>query len=533
MALSIIQAGSALQLVDDTGVVSTLTLPTGVTLRDSVPPRWAVYGRYVVLTNTPSQPLTIDANGTVRLLTPRPPRLAPVLSGVTAGSLSGTYRSKMTNVIFDDYGNVVAESDFSPISSSVTIASKFLRASNLDISQDSISGRRLYRTATDGAVYFQWVDLDGNVLTTVEDDLSDAGLSLVAAPTLGTPPRLTTIAEFRGRLFGTSDVNIDALRYTEAGLMYSWPTANSLAIPGGGSDKFGVVALAPRREALGVGRRNMLVQIVGSGASDSSGQVDFDIVVLSRELGIESQESVKVFRDIAFFLWKDGVYSWSSDGIKCVSDGAPDGKGAVRSWFTTDDFFNRERFPYAFAEIDPARPCYRLFLASAGSTTIDRWVEYDMKAGTWWGPHSTALFSPKSAFYRTNSANRVIPVIGGTTAVYQEQTTRTDGSATGIAFDAIGKRHDFGDPDVDKYFGQISLHGEAQASGTLSVVTRMGALDATTTLTQSFDMTKTRERLGRLGTGKHAQVELTNSTAGVDVELFGYEIDPVHVLGRR
>jgi hypothetical protein len=383
-------------------------------------------------------------------------------------------------------------------------------------------------------VYFQWVDLDGNVLTSVQDDLADAGLSIVGAPILGTPPRLTHIAEFRGRLFGMGDVDIDHLRYTEAGLMYAWPEDNLIEIPPIGSDEFGVTALIPRREALGVARRNTLVQITGSGAEDvATGDIDFDVVILSKELGVESQESVKVYRDVAYFLWKDGVYRWSSEGIQCISDGTKDEKGSVRSWFTTDDYFNRNLFSQSFAHMDPYYPKYRLFLASAGSNVIDSWVEYDIDDGTWWGPHFTDEFFPTSAFFRTDASDKEVPVIGSDDSVYNDQALRTDGFTTAIEFDAIGKRHAFGEPDQDKYFGQITLFGKAQTSGTLSVISRTGELNETQTLTQYYDMTRNRQRLGRLGAGKHAQVELLNSEVGQDVEVFGFEIEDVNIVGRR
>lgn len=532
MAISVIQTGASLQMMDSLGGLVDLTLPTGVTLRADIPPRWVVYGRYVILVNTPSQPLSIDASGTVRLLTPKPPRLAPVLSGPNAGTLTGNFRAKMTNVILDSVGNVIAESDFSPFSSQLAIVAKNLTASNLDISPDQISLRRLYRTTDNGAVYFQWVDVNGNVLTSVQDDLSDAGLSLFAAPFLGTPPRLTTIAEFRGRLFGTGNVDIDHLRYTEAGFAYAWPEDNLIEIPQIGSDEFGIVALAPRREALGVGRRNMLVQITGSGAEDDNG-IDFDRVILSKELGIESQETVKIFRDTAYFLWKDGVYSWGSEGLTCVSDGTDDGRGNVRSWFTTDSYFNSDLFTQAFAHVDASGPTYRLFLASADSLEIDSWVEYNINDKTWWGPHSTALFTPTCAFNRTDASSRDIPVIGSDTRVYQEQEERTDGPSTPITFDAVGKRHALADPDQNKYFGELSILGKAQTSGQLSVVARTGEMNATQSATQFYDMTRNRQRLGRIGAGKHAQIQLTNAEVATDVEIYGYEVDPVNLIGRR
>jgi hypothetical protein len=316
--------------------------------------------------------------------------------------------------------------------------------------------------------------------------------------------------------------------------MYAWPEDNLIEIPSVGSDEFGIIALVPRRQALGIGRRNMFVQITGTGAEDpTTGQVDFDVVILSTELGIESQETVKVFRDTGYFLWKDGVYAWGSEGIRCVSDGTPDGKGNVRSWFVTDGYFNKDMFPYAFAHIDPDHPHYRLFLASAGSTVIDRFIEYDINEGTWWGPHKTDLFTPTSAFNRTNAANRTLPVIGGATAVYEEQATRTDGASTPIAFDVVGKRHAAEEPDLNKVFGEVSVLGRAQTSGTLSVISRTGELNKTVAQTQNYDMRKNRQRLGRLGQGKHTQLQLTNAEVGQDVELFGYEIDPVNLIGRR
>lgn len=539
MALSIVQAGTGLQLISDDGTVSApLTLPTGVTLRADVPPRFFVFKRYVVLVNTPSQPLTIDATGTVRLLSPRAPRFAPTLSAQSTGTLSGVFRSKYTFVVMDGLGNIISESDYSPVGGPTTLATQALRAASLDLSPDQISGRRLYRTTDNGAVYFQWVDLDGNTLTSVQDDLADAGLSLFAAPILGTPPRLTTIAEFRGRLFGVGDIDVDHLRYTEAGIQYAWPEDNIIEIPAVGSDSFGVVALVPRREALGVGRRNSLIQVTGSGVEtfDADGNfltIDFDVVILSKELGIESQESVKVYRDTAYFLWKDGVYSWNSEGIKCISDGDDAGGKSVRSWFTSGDFFNADMFPHAFAHIDGDTPKYRLFLASAGSSVINRWIEYNIQDGTWFGPHLTTLFTPTSAFNRQNDADKDTPVIGATDAnLYTEQETRTDGLTTVITLDVVGKRHDLNEPDKDKYWGEISVIGKAQ-TGILTVTSRAGELNATRTISQQSDMAKSRQRLGRLGKGKHVQIEFVNAEVGVDVELYGYTIDPVNIIGRR
>lgn len=522
-------------MLDEAGAPTALTLPAGVTLRTDIPPRWCQFNNYLVLVNTPSQPLIIDSTGKVRLLSPKAPRLAPVLSAVAGGTLTGSYTGvRYTFVTVDANFNIISESDYSPASGTQAVTAQFLKASNLDISPDEISFRRLYRPTSNGAVLFQWLDLNGNVLTSVQDDLSDAGLSIFGAPILGTPPRLTQIAEFRQRLWGVSDLDVDHVLFTETGVQYAWPSDNLIAIPQIGTNVVGVNALIARREALGVGRRNMLVQITGTGVEDQDGIADFDAVILSRELGVESQETVKVFRDVAYFLWKDGVYSWGSEGIKCISD-----EGGVRSWFVTNSYFNRDKFTVAFAHIDPDHPHYRLFLCSAGSTTIDRWVEYDINDGTWWGPHKTGLFTPTSAFYRLDANDKMIPLIGGSNTVYQEQATRTDGASTAIEFDAIGKQHCNDDPDVDKYFGEVSVLQKAYPTGVIQVVSRVGDLQSTNpvrpirTITQDVSQRLPRTRVGRIGSGKHAQIEIINSEVGQNVDIYGYEIDPVNTIGKR
>lgn len=524
MAITLIQSGTNLQFVSDAGVVSApLTLPTGITLRTDLLPRFVVYGHYVVMVNTPSQPLIIDASGVVRLLSPKPPRLSSTISGVAGGTLSGTYSGvRYTFVTTDTFGNLITESDFSPASNGVTIAVQFLKAAGLDISPDQISGRRLYRPTTNGAVLFQWVDLDGNVLTSIQDDLPDAGLSLVAAPILGTPPDLTLIAEFRDRLFGVGRITIDDLRYTEVGLMYAWPDDNVFPIPSVGSDNIGVTALIPRRDALGIGRQNQLLQLTGTD------DTDFSIVKLSQNCGVSSQESVAVYRDSAYFLWEDGVYQWNSSGITCISD------GKVRSWFATDDTFNRSMFGFAFAHVDPIRNKYRLFLYEAGSTTQILWVEYDLTERTWWGPHATAAFTPSCVFTVLDENQVPRPTIGGTNQnLYREQALCTDGPSTPVSLDVVTKRYAGEEPDLDKFWGELSIVGKAQPAGTLTIGLEVGELNAVQTSTESWDMTQNRQRLPRVGTGKHVEMEFTNAEVGQDVQIYAVEVNPVTVLGRR
>ncbi len=539
MGVTVVQAGDTLQFLDESGVLTPIPLPPGITLRTDVPPRWVVYGHYVVLVNTPSRPLLIDASGTVRPLTPLAPRLAPILAGVAGGTLSGTYNhGRYTFIIRDDSGALISESDYSPASSvPVTITSQDLQYSGLDISPEPITARRCYRVTDNGATLFEWIDLDGNVLTAVQDDLPDAALSETAAPALGTPPRLTLIAEFRDRLFGVGDVEIDTVRYTEAGLMYAWPELNGLIIPRQGSDQAGVTAFLTRRESLGVGRLNRLLAITGTGEETTDGAIDLRVIVLSDECGVLAQESVAGYRDVRYFAWFDGVYQWDDNGIICLSDGVA-GRGRVRSWFTTSDYFDRERFPEAFGHIDNTnRIKYRLFLYDPDG--VLQFVEFDLNERTWDGPHRTDAFHATSAFARS-VRNRQIPTVGGADGGVYDQGARpaaTDhnvaGVPFGIDFDVDTKFYPGSSPDREQYFGELSLLGAVQAAGAITVTPKVGYLDAPAQPPIAYNMRLGRQRLRRLGFGKLAQLNLKHTKVDEPVAIFGLEIADVHEGGRR
>lgn len=523
MAFTVVQSGAVLELYDTSGNHGVVTLPTGITLSTTRTPRFALFGRQVVVVNSPSRPITVDADAVARVLSPRPPISAPVLTAQAGGSLTGSYRVKQTFLIKDATGNILAESDMSPVSNTQAVAAQYLRAASLALSPDAVTASRLYRTTTGGSVYFPWIDLDGNTQTSIQDDLSDAGLGLVAAPSLGSAPDLTLIASWRGRLWGVDRELVDDLRFTQSGRASGWAIANTIPIPAIGSDKRGITALLRRKDALAVGRQNSLQQIVGN--NDNS---IYKPVTITENCGVESQESVAVFVDTAYFLWKDGVYEWDADGVRCISD------GRVRSWFTTDDYFNRSQFSVAFGQVNPNTKRYKLFLCSAGSSTIDRWVEYDIIAKTWWGPHKTAAFTPSCSLILSTASDVLIPVTGSSSGyLFKEQATRTDSSATAIDLDVDTKYHDAGTPDVDKAWKDTRIMSVPQATGQLTVTPYVGEIDAAAaTQVLQMDLRSGSQAIGRLGFGKHAKLNFRQNVAGQDVQITGYEID-FHELGRR
>lgn len=522
MAFTLFQGGSSLQFMTTAGVITTLTLPTGVTIDPSKTPRFTIFGRYVVVVNSPTRPLTVDADGIVRVLCPNPPRTAPTLSGVAGGSLTGSYLVKYSYVIQNASRQIIAESPLSPAPVVATsITTQYLKAADLDLSSDTISFIRLYRTATGGSVYFPWVDVDGNTLTSVQDDLADASISLVASPVLGAVSKLSHVGEFRERLWGVSLTDIDAIRYTEASKMYSWPSTNRIIIPKEGNDDRGITGILARRDALAVARQNSLVEVKG----DSN--ANFRIVKLSQDTGVEADDSIAQFRDAIYFLAKDGIYTWDASGVSCISD------AKVRSWFTTDTYFNRARMRYAVGRVDPLTSKYQLLLSAVGSSNLDRWIEYDIKDQTWWGPHKTDDFTPTWMTTVMDSSNLPQPVIGSSSGFfYKEQATRTDGTATGIAFDVDGKFHDMNSPDITKMFEDMTLISKIQSTGTLIITPYVGGLDAPAGTPIYANMAYGRELLRRLGVGRFCKLNFAHSVVGQDVELFGYEV-PFHEVGRR
>lgn len=528
----IAQAGTTLIAVQTNGTIATLTLPSGVSFVATRRPSFATLGRQTVLTNSPTRNLWIDTDRNVRVMNLNPPNTAPVLTAVGTGALSGTFQVKTTFLVIDpDSGELLQESPFGPTSTaSAVLASNLLRANGIPISQDSqVNARRLYRTTTGpGTTFYPWLDVEGNTITDVRDDLPDSGLSLVAAPTdLGNPPgavgssRLEFVTSWRGRLWGKDGEKPDDVVFSGEGKFYAWSAVNRLTIPPKGKDLRGVTAFAPRRDALGIGRVDALHQLTGTSLSN------FAVVRITENVGVESAESVVIFRDTAHFLWKDGVYKWGSDGVDCISD------GKVRSWFATDNYFNRGRFQNAFARVDPLRNTYQLFLASAGSSVEDRWVEYNFDDKTWWGPHKSDALTPTCAATLLDSNDAPLPVIGSSSGyLWQNQSTRTD-HLTPIDFDVDTKFHDMQTPDIEKYFGELALISKVQSAGTLTITPYVGGLDAAAGVPLFHHMTLGRERLGRIGTGRFVKFNFRHQlVAGEDVELYGYEI-PFHELGRR
>ena len=116
----------------------------------------------------------------------------------------------------------------------------------------------------------------------------------------------------------------------------------------------------------------------------------------------------------------------------------------------------------------------------------------------------------------------------------QEQETKNDWDSTPINLHVEVKSQDMNEPEQDKYFGELSVLGRAQPAGSVSITPTVGDLDgATASAPFTYDMTLGRQRLGRLGVGKQLVLEFDHDVVNQDVEIYGYEVDPVNIVGRR
>jgi hypothetical protein len=212
--------------------------------------------------------------------------------------------------------------------------------------------------------------------------------------------------------------------------------------------------------------------------------------------------------------------------LTCISD------NRVRSWFATNTYFDRSKFNISFAQLDTIRLKYRLFLCSVGSSLVDRWVEYDLSEGTWWGVHQTDAFSPSCAFQRVDASNVIIPTIGsGNGYLWQEQDTRTDNTSA-ISWRVTTKRHFGENPHVEKVWTRPYLQLLAQPAGSLTLAPLVGELNAVAGVAKTASLTVTAQKLTHMGRGKHAGITFTHAVVGQNVQLLGYEL-PYVETGER
>jgi hypothetical protein len=534
MAFFFVKTASKVYVVTTAGVATELTLPTGVDVIAGQIMRGAVLDRAVIGVNGVTRPLWVDPDGATpvsRVMALPVPQTPCTLTVGAAGALIGTFNMRVSFLVKGVDGDVLAQSPFGPASNDVTVASQDIHVAGIPCSSHAaVNARRLART-TDGPgeLYYEWLDVDDNTTTSIEDGLSDEALStLPIDDELGMPPAdLELIVEWKQRLWGKSHGQPDSLFYSGDSTFYAWSSENEIAIPPFGNDLTGINGFIRRRDELGVGRLDRWWKIIGDDPDN------FARVVLIEGTGIEAPDSTVTIKDIGYWLAKDGVYRWGPDGVRCVSS------DKVHAWFTTDDYFNRALFYKAIGWWDPRFDSYNLLLCAAGSTSLDRWVEFQIEKKRWFGPHKTDALTPTFAALLSDASVNHMPTICGSNGfLYKQNQATASDDATGIPLD-MRLRHNCKTPDIDKVFLELSMLTRQESGGTLTITPALGGLNATSQTGISHGLTLERRRCRRISsktqaqeTGRILTLTFTNSEVAQPVHIYGYEL-PYHEAGRR
>lgn len=530
MAYYVAHAGSKLQKVTVAGDVSDFTLPAGVTMSTTKRSKFAVLNNSILAVYGPSLNLRINSAdlAVTPLSIPQPSTTCTAAVG-SSGVLSGVYSYKVSFAQLDS-GAVTSESPLSSASSPVTLSSQKGALSSVPLSTAAgVNARRIYRTTAGGSTYFYLATINDNTTETYADNTADAGLDTVAAATdLGNPAGTTTadamtaVCAWKDRLWGIWSTGPDLVYYSGINRWFAWSASNYLTINPKGQGAAGVTAFLPRRDELGVAKQRGLWKIVGSDTTT------YQVVQIVAGTGVVAPESVVVIRDVAYFLAEDGVYAWSADGIRKLNS------ARVNAWFTTDTYFNRSKFPNAFAVWNQRDDTYELHLAGAGYGTINRWVSYDLQRDLWLGPHQTDAFTPSAAQNLEDIDGLAMQVRAGTNGVLYRchDSVYLDGS-TAIDFCVTTAPLSGGEPQVDKYYGELTALTYPQTSGTLTITPYVGSQSATAQTAISHDLSLDRQKHRRLGQGRLAWLCFRNAVASEGAEVQGFEIKPVSVVGVR
>lgn len=535
MAWYLIHAGSCLYKMNTTGSWSTISLPalttsSTVSLYSDYRARVALLNRWAVVVNSPDVNLQVDADTQIayKLSIDAPTTTASLAVGAS-GSPAGTYRYAYSYVITTG-SRVVTESPLSPTAGPITVNGNQVNLTSITTSSDtSVTARYIYRTTNGGADFYKIATLSDNTTTTYADNATDYDLAITPiAEDKGNPPGaststfLKTIAAWKERLWaGGGEDLADRLYFSGKNEQYSWGEENYFVIQPEGADEYGITALAARRDELVVFKRRAIWKVIGTGVSD------FQVIQVAQGVGCAGPEACVTIRDTVYFGNEDGVYEYGPNGVRSIS------RDQVHGWFSTDDFFNRSQMSEAFFKWNPQYDALEIHLAPTSTTSLQRWVTYDLKRGIWLGPHKTAKFTPTCGATIDDNLDLPVPVMGGSDGyIYKQNSTVSTDAGTAIEFDVLTKWFSGNTPDIHKYWGEPAVIVKEDTTGTLNWEYAIGDIDDSSQSTISLALTSPRHRLHRLGLGRFMRFRLYNNENTQSLEVYGVEI-PFHELGRR
>lgn len=540
MGAYLVQGGTTLYTMSRAGVATAVTLPSGTTLYGTAaqPCRATLFqvgeSPVTVVVNGATKDFYLDSAGTARNLQIIAPTAAPVPTAGTTTGLTGVYKVACTFKVKDiTTGATLIESGMGPLSAgTAALVNQSIALASIPASGDaSVNARGMYRTLAGGNTLYPWFDIDNNTTLSEDRGVADASLSLLPTTAIryGAPPALKLITSWKNRLWGVPRNRPDFVRWTEDRNFYGWSADNELLTPPQSADSLGVTAFIPRKDELGVGRRKGLHTIRGN--SNAS----FQRLGISETLGPVNQESVVVVYNTGYFLTDVGIAEWNDTGLGIVSE------AQVNGWFNTDTYFNRAMFPYAQGRYNPETDAVEWLLASAGSSTLDRWVAFHLRTRTWYGPHKTDAFtlasvanSPSFSGGLSDTDSLPLAVFGGTDGyLYARDSTNVLDHTTAVAMSAALPPLSANIPDMEKYWDLWTIFSRVETGGELTITPTVGTLDgATASPAQIHDLTQGKRVMPRLGRGQYAQLTLSHSATTIRPRIYGVEL-PYNVIGRR
>jgi hypothetical protein len=537
----LVQAGDVIYVVAAaTGqVVQALVMPSGVTIDATKRARFAVINQQVVISNAPSVNVWVDPfDFTVYKLAIAAPSVAMAAAPSGGGVLTGTYLWRYTYAQ-RLRGRLVNESPLSPaMAAGVAFTANTAALSSITV--DATVGtptnvRRIYRTTTNGADLFFDKEIADNSTTTTTDNNPDAALDITTFDTgiMNAPAgsdgtsQLTLLVAYKGSLFGVGSGadQVDHLVFTENSVPYAWSGFNDIPANPVGEDRYGITGLAPRRDSMLVFKRARTYKLIGSSLSN------FDLPVLLQKIGSLSADSVVTINDKTYWLGGDGVYSIDdNDAVANLSRASVDG------WFVAKNnrFFDTSLFPSAVGSWNPVSNSYELQIGT-------QWVAYQIDSGKWFGPHLTGATTPTGRATLRNADGVYLSFVGGNDGcLYLQNATPPDDINVGGTHFAIASDWTLtpmfdGDPGITHYWGKPDLQARVEANGiTLTITSKIGYVNVLTSQpAQTMDLTKGRQRLARIGIGALCQLEFSQNQVGGQFLLYGLDVEPVNVVGRR
>jgi hypothetical protein len=290
------------------------------------------------------------------------PTTAPSGAAGAAGNPSGTYSLYYTYYIQFPNGRVY-ETGPSP-AGSATVSDQAISWTEIGLCpyETATVWRKLYRYNTTLAETYYVATIKDNTTTTYTDDYLDATLILGVILTTGSydvpPDGIVDVTDYLNRIFG---IYSNYLCWSEAGIPFAVPAANSLLISRSGEDLRCVVSWG---DQLYMGDAGTWYRLQGSDSTSWALKQTF------AEEGILNPHTAKVTKYGILGLWYDGIYVFDGSTSRNIT------KDIIkRSTFTkfTDD---KDSTAACHAEFDGRH--YRLaYPSTATGTTADKAITID------------------------------------------------------------------------------------------------------------------------------------------------------------